>query len=229
MVPYYGRHSCKQYIQNKPVKFGYKIWAAAITLGYAVQFYPYAGKDSSYNKDIGLGGSVIMNLVSKLPKVPDSNYHIVMNNFFTSPRLLRLLKENVIAATGTLRANRTENAPLIAIDEMKKGSRGISDVVNDNKYNVTHVRWKDNKVVTVASTLYGKEPMKRASRYIKDKDRRVYIDPTNAISVYNRHMGGVDRLDQNICNYKINLRNKKWWLPLFRYCVDISTLSITNS
>ncbi|CAB4065371.1 unnamed protein product [Lepeophtheirus salmonis] len=129
MVPYYGRHSCKQ---NKPVKFGSKIWAVAITLGYAVQFYPYAGKDSSYNKDIDLGGSVIMNLVSKLPKVPDSNYHIVMNNFFTSLRLLRLLKENVIAATGTLRANRTENAPLIAIDEMKKGSRGISDVVNDN-------------------------------------------------------------------------------------------------
>ncbi|CAB4061880.1 unnamed protein product [Lepeophtheirus salmonis] len=133
-----------------------KIWAAAKTLGSAVQFYPYPGKDSSYNKDIGLGGSVIMNLVSKLPKVPDSNYHIVMDNFFTSPRLVRLLKENGIAARGTLRANRTKNAPLIAIDEMKKGSRGIFDAVNDNKYNVTLVRWKDNKVVTVASTLYGK-------------------------------------------------------------------------
>ncbi|CAB4067830.1 unnamed protein product [Lepeophtheirus salmonis] len=129
---------------------------AATTLGYALQFYPYAGKDSSYNKEIDLGGSVIMNLVSKLPKVPDSNYHIVMDNFFTSPRLLRLLKENGIADTGTLRANRTENAPLVAIDEMKNGSRGKSDVVNDNKYNVNLVRWKDNKVVTVASTLYGK-------------------------------------------------------------------------
>ncbi|CAB4062713.1 unnamed protein product [Lepeophtheirus salmonis] len=75
MVPYYGRHSCKQYIQYTPVKSGNKVWAAATTLGYAVQFYPYAGKDSSYNKDTGLGGSDIMNLVSKLPKVPDSNYH----------------------------------------------------------------------------------------------------------------------------------------------------------
>ncbi|CAB4068456.1 unnamed protein product [Lepeophtheirus salmonis] len=72
----------------------------------------------------------------------------------TNPRLLRLLKENGIAATGTFRANRTENAPLIAIDEMKKGSRGISDVVNDNQYNATLVRWKDNKEVTVASILY---------------------------------------------------------------------------
>ncbi|CAB4061789.1 unnamed protein product [Lepeophtheirus salmonis] len=116
---------------NKLVKFGYKIWRAATTLGYAVQLYSYAGKDSSYNKDIDLGGSVIMNLVSKLPKVPDSNYHIVMDNFFTS----------------TLRANRTENAPLIPIDEMKISSRGICDVVNDNKYNVTLRRWKDGKII----------------------------------------------------------------------------------
>ena len=33
MVPYYGRHGCKQYIQNKPVKFGYKLWVAATPLG----------------------------------------------------------------------------------------------------------------------------------------------------------------------------------------------------
>ena len=32
MVPYYGRHGCKQYIQNKPVKFGYKLWVAALVL-----------------------------------------------------------------------------------------------------------------------------------------------------------------------------------------------------
>ena len=186
MVPYYGRHGCKQYIQNKPVNFGYKLWVAATPLGYAIQFYPYAGKDDNCNKDIGLGGSVVMTLMSKLPTVPNSNYHVVMVNFFTSSSLLRLLKENGMAAIGTVRANRTENAPLQSVDDMKKKARGSSDVVNDNKSNVTLVRWKDNKVVTVASTLYGKEPMKRARRYIKDKGDRVEIDPPNSISVYNR-------------------------------------------
>ena len=87
-VPYYGRHSCKQYIQNKPVKFGYKLWVAATLLGYGIQFYPYARKDDNYNKDIGLGGSVVMTLMSKLPTVPDLHYHPVMDNFFTSPSLL---------------------------------------------------------------------------------------------------------------------------------------------
>ena len=91
MVPYYGRHGCKQYIQNKPVKFGYKLWVAATPLGYGIQFYPYARKDDNYNKDIGLGGFVVMTLTLKLPTVPDSHYHVVMGNFFTSPILLLLL------------------------------------------------------------------------------------------------------------------------------------------
>ena len=211
MVPYYGRHGCKQYIQNKPVKFGYKLWVATTPLGYAIQFYPYAGKDGNYNRDIGLGGSVVMTLMSKLPTVPNSNYHVVMSNFFTSPSLLRLLKGNGMAATGIVRANRTENASLQAVDDMKKKARGSSDVVNDNKSNVKLVRWKDNKVVTVPSTLSGKEPMKRARGYVKDKGGRVEIDQPNSISVYNKIMGGVDRMDQNIGAYMINIRSKKWW------------------
>ena len=41
-----------------------------------------------------------------------------MNNFFTSPSLLRVLKESGGAATGAVRANRTEKASLQAADDM---------------------------------------------------------------------------------------------------------------
>ena len=109
VVPYYERHGCQQYIQTKPVKFGYKLWVAATPLCYSIQLYSFAGKDDNYNKDIGLGGSVVMTLMSKLPTVPDSHYHAVTDDFFTSPSLLRVLKENGIAAPGTVRANRTKN------------------------------------------------------------------------------------------------------------------------
>ena len=96
---------------------------------------------------------------------------------------------------------------------MKKQARRISDVVNkkDKKSNVTLVRWKGNKVVTVASTLYGKESMKRARRYIKDQGGRVETDQPNAVSFSNKTMYGVDRMDQNIGAYMIHIRNKKWW------------------
>ena len=109
VVPYYERHGCQQYILTKPVKFGNKLWVAATPLCYSIQLYPFAGKDDNYNKDIGLGGSVVMTLMSKLPLAPDSHYHAVTDDFFTSPSLLRVLKENGIAAPGTVRANSTKN------------------------------------------------------------------------------------------------------------------------
>ena len=35
-------------------------------------------------------------------------------------------------------------------------------------------------------------------------------------------MGGVDRLDQNLTVYMVNHRSKKWWWPVFRFCVDVA-------
>ena len=139
MVPYFGRHSCKQYMRIKPIKFGYKFSVAATPLGYAIQFYLYAGKDENYDSNLGLGGSVVATLAEKLPSQVGSNYHIIMDNFFTSPNLLRILKTKGIAATGTARINRVENAPLRPIKEMEKLERGASDVVTDKNSNLTLV------------------------------------------------------------------------------------------
>ena len=116
MVPYFGRHGCKQYMKNKPVKFGYKFWVAASPLGYAIQFYPYMGKDENYDSTVGLVGSVVAKLAESPPQQDGSNYHIIMDNFFTSPNLLRYLKTKGIAATGTVKVNRVENAPLKSVN-----------------------------------------------------------------------------------------------------------------
>ena len=118
MVPYVGRHGCKQYMRNKPVKFGYKFWVAATLLGYAIQFYSYPGKIENFDSSLGLGGCVFATLAEKLPSQVGSNYHIIMNNIFTSPDLLRILKAKNIAATGTVMINHVENAPLRPIREI---------------------------------------------------------------------------------------------------------------
>ena len=138
MVPYFRRHGCKQYMRNKPVKFSYKFWVAATPLGYAIQFYLYAGKDENYDSNLGLGGSVVSTLAEKLPSQVGSNYHIIMDNFFTSPNLLRIMKAKGIAVTGTVRINRVENAHL-PVKEMEKLKRGASDVVTDKNSNLTLV------------------------------------------------------------------------------------------
>ena len=81
-----------------------------------------------------------------------------MDNFFTRPNLLRILKARGIATTGTVRINRVENAPLRPIKEIEKHERVASDVATDKNSNLTLFRWKDNKMVTVASIFVGKCP-----------------------------------------------------------------------
>ena len=145
-----------------------------------------------------------------------------MDNFFTNPNLLRILKAKGIAATGTVRINRLENALLQPIKEMEKLERRASDVVTDKNSNLMLVRWKDNKVVTVTSTFVGKMPFRKAHRYVKAQNGRAEIDQPQSIFLYNKGMGGVDRLDQNISSYMISHRSKKWWWPVFRFCLDLS-------
>lgn len=221
MIPYYGRHSAKQYIHGKPIKFGYKMWVLATRLGYVVSFYPYQGAGTT-DKELGLGGSVVTNLIKHLPNTEGSAYHVVFDNLFTSPRLLRLLADQGVAATGTLRPNRCEGAPLRSNDVMKKEPRGAYDVVFDRKAKVSVVRWHDSKVVTVASTYAGAVPVQKAKRFSSTKKEKIQVDQPKVVQLYNYGMGGVDRLDQNLACYMIQHRSKKWYWPIFRFCVDLA-------
>ena len=221
MVPYFGRHGAKQYIHGKPIKFGYKMWVLATRLGYVVQFYPYQGAGTT-DKELGLGGSVVRTLTQDLPKHDGCSYHIVFDNLFTSPRLLRSLADMGMAATGTLRPNRAEGAPLRSPDIMKKEPRGSYDVATDQNSGVCLVRWHDSKVVTVASTYAGVQPLQTANRFSSAEKKRVSVTQPKVVQLYNHGMGGVDRLDQNLAAYMIQHRTKKWYWPIFRFCVDLA-------
>ena len=143
-----------------------------------------------------------------------------MDNFFTSTKLIRYLQLKSIAATGTVRLCRMENPPLKDVKMMEKEARGASDVAVDANINMAAVRWKDNKVVNVLSTFAGKDPVQKVKRYSQEAKKRIDIPQPKVVHVYNRYMGGVDRLDQNLAVYMINLRSKKWWWPLFRFCIE---------
>ena len=35
-------------------------------------------------------------------------------------------------------------------------------------------------------------------------------------------MGGVDRMDQNLDKYRMNIRSRKWWWPLFAFTLEVA-------
>ena len=181
----------------------------ASPLSYCVHVRPYAGNDTILLEytDIGLGfrASVVAHLAGSLPVIKNSHYHIVMDNFFTSPKLLRHLKSLWIV-TRTVWFNRMENAPLKDGKVMQKVKAGSYDVATDISSNATAVRWKDNKVVNCLSTFTDKEPMQSVKRFCYKEKKKVEIEQPNIIREYNISMGGADCMDQNIAVYKINLR-----------------------
>jgi len=220
MVPYFGRHGCKQFIRGKPIRFGYKVWCLNTTLGYLVQFQAYQGKGSVTHQELGLGGSVVLDLISHLPVGP--KYNLYFDNFFTSPRLLDELTVRGFGATGTLRSNRTDKCPLIPPNEMKKKDRGFIDHRYDSAGQLIVIRWHDNSPVTIASNVYGVQPVDKAKRWSNAAKKEVQVTQPAAIKHYNANMGGTDRMDQNVGCYRISIRSKKWWWPLFNHMLDVS-------
>lgn len=74
------------------------------------QLLPYAGASDAYDKQLGLGASVVMSLVSVCEYRRQHTVHF--DNFFAGYHLLCLLKEQGFCATGTICANRLLGADL---------------------------------------------------------------------------------------------------------------------
>ena len=225
MLPYFGRNSSKQRIQNKPVRLGYKMWVLAEDSGYIVQFSPYQGAKSdgpqrSSPTSWGLGEKTVLELLECMPQGP--SYHVFVDNFFTSVRLTKFLKQNNIKASGTLRQNRIPKSCTIARkSDLWKEERGKTSQETATDDSTTIVGWKDNKVVFFTTNADATSPEVMVKRYSREERQRVAVKQPNSIHKYNLSMGGVDRADQNVSQYLIGIRSKKWWWALFAWVPDV--------
>jgi hypothetical protein len=105
MIPYFGRHSSKQFIHGKPIRYGYKVWALCTSDGSGVWFEPYCGRDTRVeDRGLGQGPNIVLELVEKASLLLGSM--LFFDNLFTSFPLLERLSELNIAGTGTVRQNR---------------------------------------------------------------------------------------------------------------------------
>ena len=73
----------------------------------------------------------------------------------------------------------------------------------------------------LASNNLGCSPTASVDRYCKNQRKRVKVDQPSLINQYNKKMGGVDRCDQNVSNYSVSMRSKKWWWALFAWVPDM--------
>lgn len=103
MVPHKGRLSFKQYIKNKPIRWGIKLWVLCeATTGYVYNFDVYLGKEEG-----NVEHSFARRVVKELLTVIENKYqHLYMDNFYCDPYLFMELEEKKIPACRTIRPNR---------------------------------------------------------------------------------------------------------------------------
>jgi DNA excision repair protein ERCC-6 len=226
MVPYFGRHGCKQFIKGKPVRFGFKMWVCASPTGYVFHLQPYPGiaEKGIPGKDLGASSNVVYYFANLLhQEYPGEVATFTCDNYFTSLHLLAALKQDFnYSATGTIRKNRVPSCPSRVAAELEKKPRGeYLSWVNDDS-SVNFVSWRDNRVVCLASSACGVHPVKQVKRFSRTDKRHINIQCPEVVRHYNANMGGVDMADANIARCRTSIRGKKWYYPIVLYLLDVA-------
>ena len=217
MILFKGHSTLKQYMPQKPIKRGIKVWAMSDAIhGYVSEFDVYTGrKGNSVEKN--LGANVVKTLMT-----PYSNAyrHIYFDNFFASIELLIGHLTQGLYGCGTVRTNR-KGFPktLKTLAKEGLGERGRSKTFQHG--NVTATVWQDNEPVPVIATNADPTVATEVHRKNKDGSRAVVRCP-ESVELYNRYMGGVDRNDQLRGYYHVRLNCRKFYKYIFWFLFDVS-------
>jgi len=228
MVKYFGRHSCKQFIRGKPIRFRYKVWCLNTKDGYLVNFELYQGEspksNTVYEQLFGKAASPLLVLIDEIPtEKRQLNYSLYMDNLFSGKNLHSFLKYCGYSAIGTIRENRIQkDYPLQNKKIFAKKERGYFETAMDKNDGLLYVRWMDNAVVTMISTPCGTKEISHFKRYSQQKKTNILVQRPNLIAKYNTYMGGTDQMDQNLGCYRIGVRGKKWYWPLVTWMFDVA-------
>ncbi|XP_015769863.1 PREDICTED: piggyBac transposable element-derived protein 4-like [Acropora digitifera] len=226
MVKSRHRSGLRQYIRDKPTKWGIKYWVLTDSSNaYVVDFNIYAGKAEGGISQYGLGYDVVRKLMLDYE---GQGYHLFCDNFYSSITLAHHLYERGILYTGTILETRRDfPASLKGGKEWaKKKDRGAMRWERDPP--VLALQWLDNKVVSIVSTFAKANDKVQTTRKTKvagvwDPNRRV--EQPQVFHDYNRFMNAVDRSDQIVAIQSVHRKSMRWWKAVFFDGIDTAVIN----
>lgn len=223
MIGFKGRLTFKQFLPNKPTKWGIKAFVLAeSTTSYVYEWDVYTGRDEAEGDQDDNDKSKSSKVVRKLVKHLHPGHVVYMDNYYSSPALFRWLSQRrQMAAVGTVRTIR-KGLPKETKDKKPRGSE--PRFWRDG--NMIVCSWPDKKQVTLLSTIHDCSVVD-----VDINDRRApgghrSVKKPTCIANYNTFMGGVDKADQMLQYYEFPHRHRRWYLVLFH---QLCNMAVHNS
>ena len=69
-------------------------------------------------------------------------------------------------------------------------------------------------------------PIKSVSRFSRAQRSEITAPQPHLLHQYNQYMGGFDLHDAFVSSYRVNIRSKKWWWPLFSHLIDSKIVNV---
>ncbi|XP_037376954.1 piggyBac transposable element-derived protein 1 [Talpa occidentalis] len=140
-------------------------------------------------------------------------------SFFTSVKLVSILKKKGVKATGIIQENRTEKCPLMDAEQMKNMEKGYFDFQVEENNEIIVCRWHGDGVVSLCSNAVGIEPVSEVSGVTEDIEAPPISRPAIA-TLYGECREGVAKMEQTVSKYKVRIRSRKWYSVLVNYMID---------
>ncbi|XP_048015513.1 piggyBac transposable element-derived protein 4-like [Megalobrama amblycephala] len=204
-----------RFTKTKSTKLGFKFFVLADTSNeYTVDLSVYTGKNS-FPTGRGISYNAVMSLLDK--KALGSGYHIYMDDFFTSPKLLTDLLAMKFGPCGTYRDYRRGFPQSASNSLTKKSTRGSIRWIRDGPLVCV-------KVVSVCSTIHSAYTGDRVQRKAKAQDtwRTKTFPCPSPVTAYNHHMAGADLSDQLLEYFTAQHKTMKWYRKVFLHFLDIA-------
>ena len=238
MVRYKGHHHFRQYLKNKPCKWGFKVnsffqsstqWVSFLQLfmaadpldGYCYAFWPYTtATDPTVPK------TMLDKMKWLVLQYLGEHRTIVCDNAYVTKTAADFFLRNQTYLVGTLTA-KSNWIPAEALNKVTERSpRGTSQVAQDGAFYVT--KWKDKKCVCFLSSGHPVSTLGQAKRWVQGKDKKWVRDMVSCpevVRLYQRLYRGVDKSDQLRSVSGWSRRCAKWYHYLVHACLELCIIN----
>ncbi|XP_046674842.1 uncharacterized protein LOC124363627 [Homalodisca vitripennis] len=219
LEPFRGRCHFRQYIANKPAKYGIKIYAVTDSKTFYtvnMEIYPAKQPDGPFKTDNDV--SAVVKRVAE--PVLNGGRNLTMDNFYTSVPLANDLYHNYrTTVVGTIRKNKPDLPPEITnITGRAKCSTIFAFGKDPNKCTILSYvpNKKSKKNVIMLSTMHSDDTI--------DESTGEQFKP-DIITFYNSTKGGVDVVDRMKGEYSVTRVSNRWPFTVFCGLLNVATIN----